>query len=137
MLWTYYVYVVCLCYFTSDVVLETVGLLVVYHALLALTLWAHCMSVSTPPRVPPEAFHYSEAQWSKLNTEFLWIERREEMESLRMRLGIRTIQASMGRGTHVPVRKLFQMCDIYIQRVTERESADVPDPDVMCVCVSV
>ncbi|BFZ10296.1 hypothetical protein BsWGS_13335 [Bradybaena similaris] len=98
MLWTYYVYVVCLCYFTSDVIQETVALLVVYHALLALTLWAHCLSVTTRPRVPPQPFHYSEAQWSKLNTEFLWIERREEMESLRLRLGIRTIQASMGRG---------------------------------------
>ncbi|CAG5117947.1 unnamed protein product [Candidula unifasciata] len=98
MLWTYYVYVICLCYFSCDVPVEAGVLLMLYHSLLGLTLWCHCKSLATPPMVPPQEFHYDEAQWNKLNNEYLWIQRREEMENLRLKLGIRTIQASMGRG---------------------------------------
>lgn len=98
MAWTYYVYVIAMCIFTSKVLAEKTVFLVIYHPLLMLSLWAYFMSVSTKPRNPPQEFHLEENEWVMLNQLPQWT-LKNEMDNLRLKMGIKTTKSMFAGGT--------------------------------------
>lgn len=66
--WSYYAYVVELCFKTVESIGLTAFLIIVYHALLVLFLWSYYMTVVTPVALVPAQFRLSPADLTTFET---------------------------------------------------------------------
>ncbi|CAL1539496.1 unnamed protein product [Lymnaea stagnalis] len=98
MFWTYYVYVIVLCLFTSQILGEKIILLTAIHPLLFMMMWCLYRACFTAPRSPPARYYLDEAEWSKLSYDFNWKKDKTTMDELRLRLELKTTAAESGYG---------------------------------------
>ncbi|KAK6985559.1 palmitoyltransferase [Biomphalaria glabrata] len=96
--YTYYAYVVAMCIMTSNLLAEKVILILVFHALFAMSVWCFVRSVWTRPMKPTVKYALEEAEWSKMSYDYNWKKEREAMSNLRQKVGIITTASDTGDG---------------------------------------
>lgn len=64
--WSYYAYVIQLCFFTVDSVIEKIFYLIVYHAVFIMFLWSYWQTVFTQVGIVPRQFKLSPADAEQL-----------------------------------------------------------------------
>ncbi|CAF1030403.1 unnamed protein product [Adineta steineri] len=77
--WSYYAYVIQMCFLTIDSVPKKVIYLLIYHPLLFLFLWSYYRTMFKPLAGPPSEFYVGEAEGERIATAQTLDERRSTL----------------------------------------------------------
>lgn len=64
--WSYYAYVIQLCFFTVDSFIEKLFYLIVYHFLFVIFIWTYWLTIFTPPASVPRKFLLPPEEFEKM-----------------------------------------------------------------------
>ncbi|XP_064481741.1 palmitoyltransferase ZDHHC20-B-like isoform X2 [Ornithodoros turicata] len=86
--WSYYAYVIQLCFFTVDNIFEKVFYLVGYHALFATFAWSYWQTIFAEPGVIPKQFYIPQPEAERLEKEPSVDAQRQMLERLAKQLPV-------------------------------------------------